>query len=92
MSEEDIPATIKHNIINNLAISKDKPSMYIPWSRTDTYYGIWIKTGKKMKLSPSSAEEPRWIDIQTVFFNSPSGWKKVTDIWVKTPNGWKHEI
>lgn len=92
MSEEDIPATIKHNIINNLVISKDKPSMYIPWSRTDTYYGIWIKTGKKMKLSPSSAEEPRWIDIQTVYFNSPSGWKKVTDIWVKTPNGWKHEI
>ena len=92
MSEEDIPTTIKHNIINNLVISKDKPSMYIPWSRTDTYYGIWIKTGKKMKLSPSSAEEPRWIDIQTVYFNSPSGWKKVTDIWVKTPNGWKHEI
>ena len=56
------------------------------WGIIETYYGIWAKTGKYMKINGS------WKKVNKCFVKINGIWKTVTDIWTKQNGSWKHEI
>lgn len=56
------------------------------WGLIETYYGIWAKTGKYMKINGS------WKKVNKCFVKINGVWKTVTDIWTKQSGSWKHEI
>lgn len=86
-SIDDLETTISKNLITQYSVSMSNQSLYLPWAHSETYYAIWVKTGKKIKLSSG------WRDIQSVYFKgNDNKWHRVTDVWTKTSSGWKHEI
>lgn len=86
-SIDDLETTVSKNLINQYSVSLSNQSLYLPWAHSETYYAIWVKTGKKIKLSSG------WKDIQSVYFKaSDNQWHRVTDVWTKVESGWKHEI
>ena len=56
------------------------------WGIIETYYGIWAKTGKYMKINGS------WKKVNKCYVKINGEWKIVTDIWTKQNSSWKHEI
>ena len=56
------------------------------WGVIETYYGIWAKTGKYIKINGS------WKKVNKCFVKINGIWKIVTDIWTKQNGSWKHEI
>lgn len=86
-SIDDLETTISKNLITQYSVSMSNQNLYLPWAHSETYYAIWVKTGKKIKLSSG------WRDIQSVYFKgNDNKWHRVTDVWTKTSSGWKHEI
>lgn len=86
-SIDDLETTVSKNLINQYSVSLSNQSLYLPWAHSETYYAIWVKTGKKIKLSSG------WKDIQSAYFKgNDNKWHRVTDVWTKTSSGWKHEI
>lgn len=99
-TRDDFTTDIKNNIISSytVTLNKDKDS-YLPWNQNHgTYYALWIKSGKKIKLQSSALEAPKWVDMETVHVKvydaaaEKAIWKRVTDTYVKTKDGWRHEI
>ena len=94
-SIDDIEASVTNNLIPNYVVSITDKERYLPWDNKDNipkYYGVWVKTGKKIKVQASSGSVPTWVDIQSMYIKTDAGWKRITDTWVKTQGGWKHEI
>jgi hypothetical protein len=50
-SIDDLETTVSKNLINQYSVSLSNQSLYLPWAHSETYYAIWVKTGKKIKLS-----------------------------------------
>lgn len=90
-ADEDIPNNVKQNLVDSIKVSKNLKN-YLNWGNTKTYWGIWLKTGKKIKLKPSSSEAARWVDIHSVYYKIDGQWKRVNDIWVKINGNWRHEV
>lgn len=93
-SIDDIESSVTNNLINPYEVTISMPDRYTPWGNTTilSYYGVWVKTGKKLKIQKDSQSTPEWVDIQSMYIKTDSGWQRVKDLWVKTANGWKHEI
>ena len=94
-SIDDIEASVTNNLIPSYTVSITDKERYLPWDNKDNipkYYGVWVKTGKKIKIQQSSDSIPTWVDVQSMYIKTDSGWKRVTDTWIKTKDGWKHEI
>lgn len=94
-SVDDIETSVANNLISSYTVSITDKERYLPWDNKDNipkYYGIWVKTGKKIKVQPSSESTPTWVDVQSMYVKTGTGWKRVTDTWIKTASGWKHEI
>jgi len=56
------------------------------WGIIETYYGIWAKTGKYMKINGS------WKKVNKCFVKINGVWKTVVEMWTKQNGSWKHEI
>lgn len=56
------------------------------WGLIETYYGIWAKTGKYMKINGS------WKKVNKCFVKINGVWKTVIEMWTKQNGSWKHEI
>lgn len=56
------------------------------WGLIETYYGIWAKTGKYMKINGS------WKKVNKCFVKINGVWKTVIKMWTKQNGSWKHEI
>lgn len=82
----ELPVTID---INKLTKLED-------WGVTETYYGVWAKSGKRIKIGGS------WKKVVRSYVKINGEWKLITDIWVKDNNvddkrtneywPWHHEI
>lgn len=90
-ADEDLPNNVKQNLVDSIKVSKNLKN-YLNWGNTKTYWGIWLKTGKKIKLKPSSSEAARWVDVHSVYYKIDGQWKRVNDIWVKINGNWRHEV
>lgn len=93
-SIDDIESSVTNNLINPYEVTISMPDRYTPWGNTTIlgYYGVWVKTGKKLKIQKDSQSAPEWVDMQSMYIKTDSGWQRVKDLWVKTASGWKHEI
>ena len=55
------------------------------WGITETYYGIWAKSGKYINING-------WKKVTKAFVKIDGEWKTIHDMWTKQNNSWRHEI
>ena len=59
---------------------------YNKWGISDTYYGIWAKTGKYIKINNVFKK------VSVAYVKIDGVWKKITGAWTKANNVWKKEV
>lgn len=85
---EKIIAEDGHELAIELPIKIDinKLNKLEDWGTTEVYYGVWAKSGKRIKIGNS------WRKVVKSFVKINGDWKTVTDIWTKNDDSWHHEI
>ena len=56
------------------------------WGTEYTYYGIWTKTGKYIKVAD------QWRKVNTVYVKIDGRWRPVTNMYYKVDNTWQTEL
>ena len=80
-----IAALGEGNIISDIIVSD--PSSETTWGITaKTYYGVWISSGKNIKINGD------WKNCSESYIKINNEWKPIDNFYIKINNSWKQEI
>ena len=77
---------VQSNIELPLKLDIKKFKTLEDWGNTYTYYGIWAKTGKYIRLGSE------WKKVSNAYVRVNGEWKPVTGMWTYIDGEWKEEV
>ena len=77
---------VQSNIELPLKLDIKKFKTLEDWGNTYTYYGIWAKTGKYIKVGNE------WKKVSNAYVRVNGEWKPITGMWAYVNDQWKEEV